>query len=81
MTYAGIIEIASEVLGKKIRYITVPQIAFTLGGLINPALKEANELMPRYRQDNIFDSSKFAARFPDFDVTTYREGITQILTN
>lgn len=27
-----------------------------------------------------FDSSKFAARFPEFQVTSYREGVEQILT-
>ncbi len=32
-------------------------------------------------QDNIFDSSKFATRFPDFRITNYREGIVQILKN
>lgn len=35
--------------------------------------------MPRYRQDNIFDTAKFAARFPDFEVTTYREGVAEML--
>ncbi|GAA4391269.1 NAD-dependent epimerase/dehydratase family protein [Tsukamurella soli] len=30
--------------------------------------------MLRYRGDNVFDPSKSTARFPDFAVTTYREG-------
>lgn len=42
-------------------------------------LEEIFKLLPRYRGDNVFDSSKFAARFPDFAVTTYRDGIRQIL--
>lgn len=29
--------------------------------------------------DNIFDSSKFKKRFPEFKVTTYEEGIKAIL--
>ncbi|NDK92630.1 NAD-dependent epimerase, partial [Gordonia desulfuricans] len=36
-------------------------------------VKEASELLPRYRDDNSFDSTKFANRFPDFTVTTYRQ--------
>lgn len=74
------IEIASQVASRKISYVTVPRIAFAAGGLFYPAVKEAQELLPRYRQDNIFDSSKFASRFPEFNVTTYREGIAQLLS-
>lgn len=79
LTYAEMIEIAAEVVGRDIAYRTVPETAFTILGLFNPSVKESNELMPRYRQDNIFDTTKFATRFPDFDVTTYREGIAEIL--
>lgn len=81
LTYAQMIEIASDVTGRRIRYTTVPEIAFKIGGWFNPAVQEASELLPRYRGDNIFDSSKFATRFPDFTVTTYREGITEILND
>lgn len=80
LTYAEMIALASQVTGRKIAYTTLPAAAFTMGGLVNASLKEAGELMPRYHGDNIFDSSAFAARFPDFRATTYREGITQILT-
>lgn len=80
LTYAQMVETAAEILGREISYRTVPSVVFRLGGLFNPAVKEANELLPRYRQDNIFDTTKFATRFPDFEVTTYREGIAEILT-
>ncbi|WFF07820.1 NAD-dependent epimerase/dehydratase family protein [Micromonospora sp. WMMD1076] len=79
LTYQAMIDIASHTTGRKIPYTTVPRWAFTIGGLINPAAREAGELLPRYRQDNIFDSSKFTTRFPDFPVTTYREGILRLL--
>jgi nucleoside-diphosphate-sugar epimerase len=79
LTYAEMIEIAEEVVGRDISYRTVPETAFKVLGLFKPAVREANELMPRYRQDNIFDSTKFATRFPGFGVTTYREGIAEIL--
>jgi hypothetical protein len=75
------IEVASEVSGRHIRYTTVPEIAFKVGGRFNPAVKEASELLPRYREDNIFDSSKFANRLPDFTITTYQEGIAEILND
>ena len=79
-TYAEMIQTASEILGRDITYRTVPEMVFRIAGLFKSSVKESNELMPRYRQDNIFDSSKFTIRFPDFPVTTYREGITEILS-
>lgn len=79
LTYAEMIDIASQVVGEEISYRTVPEAFFKVLGLFNASVKEANELMPRYRQDNIFDTAKFAGRFPDFSVTTYRQGITELL--
>ncbi|WP_335981876.1 NAD-dependent epimerase/dehydratase family protein [Streptomyces sp. CA2R106] len=79
LTYQRMIDVAARTLGRRVRYSTVPGWAFRIGGLVNPAVREAEELLPRYRQDNIFDASKFAARFPDFQVTSYPDGIARLL--
>lgn len=79
LTYEQMIGIAADVVGHRIGYTTVPEPVFRLGGLFNRSVKEASELLPRYRVDNVFDSSKFTTRFPEFSVTTYREGIAAIL--
>lgn len=79
LTYQQMIKIAAEITGQTIHHTTIPEAAFAIGGLFNPAVKEASELLPRYRDDNIFDSTKFADRFPDFDTTSYRDGITQLV--
>jgi nucleoside-diphosphate-sugar epimerase len=79
LTYKQMIDVASEVVGRRIPYVTVPELVFRIGGLFNPSVKEASELLPRYGVDNLFDSSKFTTRFPEFAVTTYREGIAAIL--
>lgn len=50
------------------------------GGRFIGPLGGVQELLSRYRGDNIFDTSKFTTRFPDFAVTSYREGITRILS-
>jgi hypothetical protein len=42
-------------------------------------MKETIELLYRYKIDNIFDSSKFNRRFPDYKITTYQEGIAEII--
>lgn len=52
---------------------------FKIGGLFNKQLREVQELLPRYKYDNIFISDKFKKRFPDFTVTTYQQGITHIM--
>jgi hypothetical protein len=41
-------------------------------------VREIRELLPRYQQNNLFDSTKFKRRFPQFEVTSYREGLNLI---
>lgn len=41
-------------------------------------VREIRELLPRYEQDNLFDSGKFKRHFPEFSVTTYEEGLELI---
>ncbi|MFC9898304.1 NAD-dependent epimerase/dehydratase family protein [Nocardia sp. NPDC127579] len=78
-SYAQLVEIAGAVTGRKISYTVLPMLAFRLGRHFVDTLDEMYELLGRYRDDNIFDSSKFSTRFPDFQVTTYREGVERIL--
>lgn len=47
--------------------------------IFNSKMKETIELLPRYAIDNLFESSKFQERFPEFKITTYQEGIKIIL--
>ena len=51
---------------------------FKLGSLFNKKVRELIELLPRYKYDNIFISDKFKERFPDFEITSISNGITQI---
>lgn len=80
-TYAELIEMAAESTGRRVGYTVIPKWAFSLGRRFSPPLDEMYELLDRYRGDNIVDSSKFAARFPDFAVTTYLEGVAQIMSD
>ncbi|MGW3386229.1 NAD-dependent epimerase/dehydratase family protein [Streptomyces cinereoruber] len=79
LTYAQLVRVAEEVTGRRIRYTVLPLAVFTLGGRFVAPLGEVGELLPRYRGDNVFDASKFMRRFPDFAITSYRKGITEIL--
>lgn len=77
-TYKELIALAAEVYGETLKYVVIPKIAFKTGALFNKKLRELQELLPRYEHNNIFDDSKFRKRFPDFKVTSYRQGIVQI---
>lgn len=79
ITYKEIISKAEKVLGRKINYTIVPMWLFKIGSFFNQQVKELTELLPRYRYDNVFKSNKFKESFSDFKVTTYEEGIRNIL--
>ncbi|MEP3210416.1 MAG: NAD-dependent epimerase/dehydratase family protein [Maribacter sp.] len=79
LTYKQFMAEISSQLGRKVKYTVLNSITLRILALVHPMIKETKELFPRYQIDNIFDSSKFKARFPDFEVTTYAEGIREIL--
>lgn len=78
LTYKEFIVLASEVYEEKLKYAVIPKFVFKVGAIFNDKLKELQELLPRYEHDNVFDDTKFRKYFPDFVVTTYRQGIEQI---
>ena len=78
-TYAELVALAGQVTGRRLGYTVLPMMVFTLARRFSPPLAEMYELLPRYRGDNIFDSTKFADRFPEFPVTTYRQGVSELL--
>lgn len=51
------------------------QIRLVRRRIFSKGPRELRELLPRYQHDNLFDSSKFKRRFPDFQITTYRQGL------
>ncbi|MGN6401675.1 MAG: NAD-dependent epimerase/dehydratase family protein [Flavisolibacter sp.] len=79
LTYNQLIHLASDIYQKTFSYSILKMWMFKLGGLFNKQLKEVQELLPRYKVDNIFISEKFKNRFPDFKFTTYGQGITYLM--
>lgn len=79
LTYKEFIEEIGSQLSKKIPYGILNNFMLKMASLFNANVRETQELLPRYAIDNLFDSSKFKERFPDFKVTTYQEGIKSIL--
>ncbi|WP_426482731.1 NAD-dependent epimerase/dehydratase family protein [Chryseobacterium sp. R2ACT005] len=78
LSYNKFIALTSQIYGKELRYSVIPNLAFKIGSLFNKNAKELLELLPRYKYDNLFDDSKFRKRFPEFQITPYRQGIEQI---
>lgn len=78
LTYKQLIQLASKVYGKEFKYSVVPKFILKVGSVFSKKIKEVQELLTRYEHNNIFDSSKFKKRFPEFVVTTYKQGIEKI---
>jgi len=77
-TYRAFIRLAAAHFGTEARYRVVRRWQLRLAGLFSGTVRDAAELLPRYAVDNIFVSDKFKARFPDFRVTTFRDGLAAI---
>lgn len=77
-TYREFVTMACEAFGRPVSYKVIGEWALFFAGIFSGQVREIQELLPRYRQDNLFDSTKFKRRFPQFEVTSYREGINLI---
>ena len=78
LTYQQFVTLACDIFGQQADYSVISKLTFTAAGLVSKGAREIRELLPRYEFDNLFESEKFKQRFPDFAVTTYREGLEKI---
>lgn len=74
-TYREFVAMAADAFGRDAGYLVIPRWALSAAGAVSAQAREIRELLPRYETDNHFDATKFISRFPDFTVTTYREGL------
>lgn len=77
-TYREFVRMASAAIGADGKYTVIPRWALSAAGVISSQASEITELLPRYAHHNVFDSTKFIRRFPEFGVTTYQEGLATI---
>lgn len=75
LTYRGMVETIETITQKSYRYSIVKPWQLKLASVFSKTLRDAQELMPRYQVDNVFISDKFKARFPEFSITSYQEGL------
>ncbi len=79
LTYQQMIALASSICGKPLPYSVIPKLTLEISSIFNKKFREIKELLPRYKYNNLFNSSKFKNKFPEFVVTTYRQGIEQMM--
>ena len=79
LTYRQFVTLAAEVFGVAADYRVLPGWQLAFGRYVNRSLREITELLPRYKADNLFIADKFRSRFPQFEVTSYRQGLTAML--
>lgn len=77
-TYRQFVIMAADAFSRPPDYRVLSRFAMTAAGLFSKEAREIRELLPRYQEDSLFDSSKFKRRFPDFAVTRHREGLRLI---
>jgi nucleoside-diphosphate-sugar epimerase len=75
LTYRQFVAMACEAFGRPVAYEVLGKWALLAAGLVSKQARELRELLPRYEQDNLFDSTKFKQRFTQFTVTGYVEGV------
>ena len=72
-------ELFATELNAKPRISALPKFMLKVLGWFIPIMGEFYEMNYQYDQPYFFDSQKFTKRFPDFNITTYREGVKEIL--
>lgn len=77
-SYRDIVSVASAEFGTTRKPIVVPAWVLGAAASVSPSAKEMGELLPRYRQDNVFSDAKLRARFPQFAVTALQDGVATI---
>lgn len=77
LTYRDFIGLAARTFRTEPRYRVLSRWQLRLAGLFSATVRDTEELLPRYAQDNIFVSDKFKTQFPDFQVTSFAEGLAE----
>lgn len=78
LTYKEFVSLAAKIFGTDAKYRVIKRWQLWLAGKFSTTIRDAAELLPRYATDNIFISDRFKARFPEFEVTSFEQGLQNI---
>jgi nucleoside-diphosphate-sugar epimerase len=75
LTSRQIIAIFQKKLGMSEQVQVMPRLMYNILAIFIPILKELKEMLYQFDNDYVFDSSKFEAKYPNFKITSYQEGV------
>ncbi len=75
LTGKELAELAANAFGVELKYTVLPKWMIWMAGLFNYNIASAVEMLYQNELDYLFSSEKFVKAFPDFHITTYKEGI------
>ena len=70
---------SARLLGAPERIQVLPDALLGVLKLFVPILREYGEMLYQNRQDYVFSSGAFMARYPDFEITPYDEGVARMV--
>ena len=76
-----LLDASARLLGAPGGVQTMPDALLWLLKRFVPILREVDEMLYQNRQDYVFDSSRFMARYPAFRVTPYEEGLAAMVAS
>lgn len=77
LTGKEIVELAAQAFHIQPKYQVLPKWMIQMAGLFNGDIREAVEMLYQNENDYLFSSEKFEKAFPDFNITSYKEGLEQ----
>lgn len=78
MTGKEFVQLAAKAMGVPAKHTVLKKWMLRLLGLFVPAIRESMEMLYQFDSEYLFDSSKFAAAFPSFRITSYAEGSAEM---
>lgn len=81
ITYEEMIKLVESIINRPVAYKVMKYWQFKLLAHFQPMMKETLEMLPRYDEDNLFSTEKFQNRFPEFEVTSFKEGINRVFND
>jgi nucleoside-diphosphate-sugar epimerase len=79
LTGRQITTLFAKALNKKDGVSVLSKFMIRIIGIFIPFMRELPEMLYQYDRDYFFDSSKFTRRFPDFKITSYAQGVDEIV--
>lgn len=76
-----VVNIFNKNLGSSFKASYVPPFILNILGLIIRPLKEVTEMQYQFNTPYIMSFDKFKGKFPDFEVTSYDDGIKEMITS